>query len=124
MNLKIGIGLGIILFIILFWVGIKVLFLNPNKCEKVSEVEILNFSEEQIITITPYENCNNLGYIYTLKGEISNDIIIDNRLYKKGKIDTLIKDIDYYGGHSMSIKIQKKSNVKGYIKIKQTILGV
>ena len=100
------------------------LLVDPNKCEKVNEVEIDNFSKEHIITITPYRDCNNLGYVYSLKGQISTNIIIDNRLYNKGKIDTLIRDIDYYGGYPISIKVQKKSDAKGYLIIKQKIFGI
>ena len=58
-------------------------------------------------------------------GNLSSDINISSNDYKillkKGKIDTLIKHMDYYGTYNPKIKIYPNRNVKGRLLIKQTI---
>lgn len=110
------------IIVLLLWPGIKELILDPINCKKINEVEITNFSKDVKITITPNKDCNNLGYFYTIKGNISDILVIDNRVYKKGNIDTIIYNIDYYGKHPVTLEIKKNLKAKGILKIKQKIL--
>lgn len=117
-----GISGLFIVIILIFWTGMKNLIIDPIICKKTNKVEITNFSHDIKITITPNKHCDNLGYLYTIKGKISDSLIIDNRTYKKGKIDTTIHNIDYYGKFPVTVEIKKNLKTKGVLKITQKIL--
>ncbi|MGL6038350.1 MAG: hypothetical protein ACRC0E_05625 [Soonwooa sp.] len=121
-------GTLIILIIIvlgLFFFFILKPILKYQSCKKEFVKEFNEFSHENTIKITPDNNCTYAVYYISILGNLSSDINISSNDYKillkKGKIDTLIKHMDYYGTYNPEIKIYPNRNVKGRLLIKQTI---
>lgn len=112
------IGLIFLLFLIKPLIKYKI-------CEKKNKKEISDFSNEINMQIIPSKKCTYSLYSLSIKGIISNNLVIQSNQYniilEKGKVDTLIKNIDYYGTYIPKVKILPDKKNNGKLLITQSI---
>ncbi len=111
----------VFLMSILLLTGIVYCYLFGH--EKSNKIVVENFEKSISDTLIPNDRRSYSAHILKIRGIVNDTIIVQfhgNHRFK-GKIDTLINFLDYYGGYKVGFKFIPNKSTSGKLIIEHSI---